>query len=84
VSASEGLIVWSADVPGSQDKVVALFNTTDEGPKETGISFCELGLSGGRYSVRDLWLTQDHGAQTEVLMERINAHGAGLYRIAVQ
>lgn len=81
LKTTDGLIVWSADVPGSSNKYLAFFNTTDQGPREIRISWSELGLPDGEYPVRDLWAKANLGRRAKVLAVDINAHGAGLYRI---
>lgn len=49
-----GLIVWTADVPETEDQYVAFFNTNDTGAADISISLTELGLSGS-YSIMNLW-----------------------------
>ena len=49
-----GLIVWTADVPGTDDKYVAFFNTNDAGVSEISVTLEELGVSGN-YKIKNLW-----------------------------
>ena len=49
-----GLVVWTAEVPGTEDKYVAFFNTNDAGDSNMSVSLRELGLSGS-YTSKDLW-----------------------------
>jgi hypothetical protein len=84
----DGFYGWVADVPGSPDKYLALFNTRDGGgqsaePTKTAVTvkLSELGLTGAG-KVRDLWTHQNLGAFTDEFAPVINHHGAGLYRIS--
>ena len=74
-------MVWTADVPGSDDKYVALFNVFGCGLLELGLAWEEIGLEGNSYRVRDLWSQEDIGAFEGKFTQQINQHGAGLYRI---
>jgi len=87
--AHDGYIAWVADVPGSPDKYLAIFNTNDP-PKTDGatagdggatisIPLAQLGFEGGG-SVRDLWRREDLGNVSGDLTPRIAGHGAALYR----
>jgi hypothetical protein len=74
-------IAWIADVPGSDDKYLAVFNIGDETqPAEVKVSWGELGLPEN-CRVRDLWQHQDLGAMRGEITSHINRHGAQLYRI---
>jgi hypothetical protein len=81
----DGLIAWMADVPGSADKYLAVFNTRTApvaGAKEKiEVSLAELGLSG-HYRVRDLWQKKDLGEFGDAFSPEIVSHGAGLYRVS--
>jgi hypothetical protein len=84
----DGLCSWVADVPGSPDKYVALFNTGKRAPKDGAVApvplkLSELGFTGaGR--IRDLWAQKDLGVFTNEFSPPINFHGAGLYRASPQ
>ena len=77
--------VWIADVPGSADKYIALFNTRTTGAGAAAaaipVKLSELGL-GGKARVRDLWLQKNLGSVGEKFAPVINPHGAGLYRLS--
>jgi alpha-galactosidase len=74
-----GTVVWTAEVPGSKARYVALFNISD-GEMAASVDLGQLGVKG-RVSVRDLWARKDDGV-AEVRLERtLPAHGAGLYRL---
>ena len=72
-------IAWVADVPGTKQKYVALFNL-GESPEEVAVTWRQLGLAG-KLPVRDLWNKENLGSFDKQFSARINPHGAGLYRI---
>jgi alpha-galactosidase len=74
-----GSVVWTAEVPGSKARYVALFNTSDA---EMAVSV-DLALLGvkDRMKVRDLWTRKDDGVAEVRLQRTLPAHGAGLYRL---
>jgi alpha-galactosidase len=81
-----GLIAWAADVPNSQDRYVALFNTRDaasDSEKAEAVEVtCEaIGLKG-QCVVRDLWAKKDLGEFSGKFSASMPSHGAGLYRIS--
>jgi hypothetical protein len=74
-----GSVVWTAEVPGSKARYLALFNTSDV----EMLVRIDLGLVGvrGRVGVRDLWARKDDGVAEHSLQRRLPPHGAGLYRL---
>ncbi len=75
-------IAWVADVPGSKDKYVALFNALDTGkPAELTVEFADLGLPA-TCRVRDVWSHEDLGTFEKSFTHLIPMHGAGLYRVS--
>jgi alpha-galactosidase len=89
----DGFYGWVADVPGSPDKYLALFNTRNRPEDDaqrsevTSISaavpvkLSELGFTNVSY-IRNLWMHEDLGAFTNDFAPAINYHGAGLYRVS--
>jgi alpha-galactosidase len=83
----DGFYGWVADVPGSSDKYLALFNTQDKPPNGTETSLpvpvklLELDLASAS-NIRNLWTRQDLGSFTNQFAPDINFHGAGLYRVS--
>jgi hypothetical protein len=84
VSNQNNHIVWVADVPGSKDKYLAIFNAApapvpaspaESQPAEITLSLAELGLSG-KYAVRDLWARKNLGTVAEKISATVNSHGA--------
>jgi hypothetical protein len=82
----DGFCCWVADVAGSADKYVALFNTRapeGAGSAAVAVELAEAGLAG-KARVRDLWRQKDLGPVSGVFAPMIQAHGAGLYRLTPQ
>ncbi|EJL37509.1 alpha-galactosidase [Caulobacter sp. AP07] len=75
----DGLIAWTAEVPGSRACYLALFNTRDVAAT-VSVDLATLGVKG-RVRVRDLWARKDEGETTLRLERALPAHGAGLYRL---
>lgn len=76
-----GLIAWVADVEGSEDKYVALFNTSDV-VAQVPLNLAEVGFTGPT-KVRDLWLRADLPERvTGRLAPQLPAHGSALYRLS--
>ena len=73
-------IAWAADVPGSPDKYLAVFNLADAGSAEVAVPWSVLG-TGAKCEVRDLWEHRDLGVMEKQFAPAIRPHGAGLYRI---
>ncbi len=73
--------VWAADVPGSNDRYVALFNR-DNAAGNTSLSLSALGM--GSATVTDLWSGTGLGTVSGTFTRSLPAHGAGLYRLSPQ
>jgi hypothetical protein len=80
VSNTGGSVVWTAQVPSSKARYVALFNTADA-EAAVGADLTALGVKG-RVAVRDLWARKADGVAEGRLERTLPAHGAGLYRLA--
>jgi hypothetical protein len=77
--AHDGLIAWIADVPGSPDKYIALFNTRDAAAEVT-CTYHEASLPS-LCQWRDLWKTQNVGISRDQFATPLPAHAACLYRV---
>jgi hypothetical protein len=80
----DGSYGWIADVPGSADRYLALFNArTDSGGAGSAVAvrLSELGMEGTA-RVRDLWERKDLGFFSGAFAPVIPQHGAGLYRLS--
>jgi hypothetical protein len=75
-------VAWAADIPGTPDKYLAVFNLDDHAPAAVAVRWSELGV-GGKCAVRDLWEKKELGIVETPFAPTIVSHGAGLYRIKV-
>ncbi|MBN1758942.1 MAG: carbohydrate-binding protein [Chitinispirillaceae bacterium] len=74
--------VWCADIPGTNDRYVALFNRGG-GAANVTVRFNDIGMSGSdTVKVRDLWAKSDKGAFTGSYSMSVPSHGCGLFRMA--
>jgi hypothetical protein len=83
----EGRAAWVADVPGSSDKYLAVFNIADrpvdgsaEGAK-IPVDLREIGFPRG-CRVRDLWRHEDLGVVRDRFEPTVPWHGATLVRLS--
>lgn len=81
LKAENGLIVWTADVPKTEDKYVAFFNINDSISSEISITTSELGVAGN-YSVKDLWSKEDKGIVTDKFAAKVEPHASLLVRFS--
>ena len=90
--ARDGFIAWTADVPGSPDKYLALFNTNnapavvDGQPApaaraQVSVPLTELGITAAARG-RDLWAHVDLGDVRDAFSSELAWHGAGLFRFS--
>ena len=86
----DGFYGWVADVPGSPDKYLALFNTRAAAQQSTDASrasavvlvkLADLGFMDAA-NIRNLWTHEDLGPVTSEFAPVINSHGAGLFRVS--
>jgi alpha-galactosidase len=73
--------VWAADVPGSSDRYVALFNRSGS-TATVSANLADLGI--GSAVVTDLWTGASLGTVSGTLARSLPAHGAGLFRLVPQ
>lgn len=73
-------MVWYSEVPGSKDRYVAVFNLKDANA-DVPLDLTALGFNG-RVTIRDLWARQNKGAFQNTYQQKINPHGAALYRLS--
>ncbi len=78
--ASGNQVAWVAEMPGTNAKVVAVFNTGDAEDEQVRVNWADLGLPA-KCAVRDLWehknLETAQGGRTF----QVKPHGSGFYRI---
>ena len=79
---TESHVAWIADVPGSKDKYIALFNIGENKDENIRIDLAELGFKQS-VSIRDLWAKYDLGDFKDEFSPSIESHGAGLFKISM-
>jgi len=80
VRNQNGMVIWTADLPGSKSKYVAVFNTNDGKAEPISVTWSEIGVSG-ELKVRDLWAKKDLGNFSEKISLSVEPHGCRLIKI---
>lgn len=75
----DGIRIWSARVPRTNDRYVAMFNT-DKTKRMVQVNLDILEIAG-QVSVRDLWAHRDLTRASATLTADVPSHGAILYRL---
>lgn len=78
----DGGVGWIADVPGSQDKYLALFNISKEA-KPVPVALSAVGV-GEKVRIQNLWTKAVSAGVTNQFAPELPAHGAGLYRVSAE
>jgi alpha-galactosidase len=82
IKFKNAFIIWTADIPASQDKYLAFFNQWEsKEPIKPAVTWQQVGLTGTNFKVRDLWANKELGVFKDGFSYPVNAHGAGLYKI---
>jgi len=76
----DGIVIWTADQPGTQAKYVAIFNLNDVRSENVSLPWKEIGLSG-KLKVRDLWAKKNLGKFDKIFTAKIEPHGCVLVKI---
>jgi hypothetical protein len=71
--------VWTANVPGTADRYLALFNRSGASAN-VSVPLGDLGI--GSAVVMDLWLGSNLGTLSGTFSRSLPTHGAGLYRLS--
>ena len=79
--ADESKVIWTANVPGTNELYVAVFNISDSELKDVKINMKELGVSSDKFIIRDLWQKKDIGEFTDEYSVNINPHGCVLIKV---
>jgi len=77
---NNGCIVWIADVPGTKDKYVALFNSNDSGMQTISANFDELGIKGN-YMAKNLWTREIIALPDQKISWQIGPHASAIFRL---
>ncbi|HEX3029225.1 MAG TPA: carbohydrate-binding protein, partial [Clostridia bacterium] len=74
--------IWCADIPGSTDKYVAVFNRNSTSANVT-IDFSAIGVNGSAI-IRDLWAKSNVGTYSGSYTTNLAAHQSKLYRVVTK
>ena len=74
-------IAWTAEIAGSPEKYLAMFNVGDTGEEQIRVNWSEMGLPA-KCRVRDLWAKKDLGIVLEGQTVRLAPHAAAFFRVA--
>lgn len=77
---TEDRVAWVADIPGSKDKYLAVFNISDNPTLSKGIKLSDLGFTKS-VQIRDLWNHSDLGSFSDIFLPDIVSHGAGMFKL---
>lgn len=75
----DGLVVWIADVPDSNDKYIAFFNS-NESAGTISLNLDELNLKG-KFRAKDLWTKVFVGLENNTLTREIAPHASAIFRV---
>ena len=75
----DDVIGWTAKVPGSSAKYVAVFNISDR-KKTVELKWSDVGVEGSQHAVRDLWAHEDHGSWATLKVE-LAPHASTFYKV---
>lgn len=76
-------VAWIAEVPGTRDKYLALFNIGENPTENIPVDLAELGFRQ-TVTIRDLWAKKDLGDFKDSFAPAIQSHGAGIYKISLK
>ena len=76
----QGCIVWTADVPGTQDKYIAFFNSNDSATQVISADFKELEISGN-YAAMNLWTKKTYDLKDKKISREIAPHASAIFRL---
>jgi alpha-galactosidase len=74
-------VVWTADIPETKEKYVALFNISNSEMENVKIKWKDLNVSSEKCAVRNLWEKKDLGEFIKECNVKINSHGAILLKV---
>ena len=72
--------VWKADVPGTNDRYLAMFNRTSTNPTNVSVTLSSIGITG-TCQIKDLWTGANLGQFTTTFTAAVNSHGGRLFRV---
>lgn len=74
-------VAWTAEIPGSAARYVAVFNIGDSATEEVRVNWSDLGLPQ-TCTVRDLWAGKDIGKADGGRSFPVKPHASGFYKIS--
>ncbi len=74
-------VAWVADVPGSKDKYLAVFNLGEDDTTPVSVLLKDVGFSG-KVELRDLWSGKTSVHDSTYLDILLPVHGSSLYMIS--
>lgn len=77
--SQDGILAWTAAIPGSSDRYVAVFNMSDL-DRTVDLAWNAVDVPASSRKVRDLWAGQDLGEQ-QSLRVALPPHGSSLLRV---
>ena len=80
LSNHDGIVIWTADIPRSGSRYVAIFNINDGPPREVTLEWDRLGFTASQ-KVRDLWKRADLGKFDRAFTVSLEAHGCILLKV---
>jgi len=79
IYSDQEITIWTASIPGTEDKYYAIFNTSDRKIESLDIKWSLLELSGN-YLVSDLWSDNDPGKLSNKINITLEPHASRLLR----
>jgi alpha-galactosidase len=73
-------VAWTADVPGSGAKYLAVFNLGDAAGEDIHIDWADLKLPKD-CTLRDLWRKEDSGVTADGKSFQLKSHAAAFYKV---
>jgi hypothetical protein len=79
IYSDQEITIWTASIPGTEDKYYAIFNTSDRKIESFNINWSLLGLSG-TYLVNDLWSDDEPVKLSNLINITLEPHASRLLR----
>lgn len=79
----ENHVAWVADISGSNDKYLAIFNLGEDAENPIHVSLSELGFNN-KVEIRDLWRKKDLGEFEKDFSSLVQPHGSRLYKLLLK
>jgi alpha-galactosidase len=80
--SENGIVVWTAVAPDSDNVYVAVCNSSDEDQPSVEIDWAKIGIENKTYAVRDLWSKTNVGSFKNSIYLSIAKHGSRLLKLS--